>query len=357
MIKNLPVLQSVSAFCHLPFTKLICNGEGYVSMCCYQVSQLGSIFDNELIDLWNSPKAQEIRSQTLQGELHGYCSSWNVCPYLVQDKIPYPFDTHKDFKFPTWIEINLPESHCNVGGENPTDENPACIMCIRNHRVLKLEDKTEFICSKVKPILPWLKSLCVLGIAEPFWKNKLFEVLKWLDFAPYKHKIRFFTHTNATLLTPRVLDQFFDAIRLSDLSFSIDAATAETFVKIRRLDAYDLVIKNIKNYMQHLSNNNIRHKHQTKIYNNINLLNVSEMEQMVQTAADLEVDQIWMLPTHNQIGLVTLDELTINKKNVHIFARNAEKAKIKAEQLGVTLYLVQSFDTPPPVLEDHVYNP
>lgn len=156
------------SYCSLPMTKLIINSDGFVSMCCYQVDQIGNIREQDLLEIWNSEEAKKIREVTLQGNLHPICSSWNVCPFLVQEKENIPFLGYKKFSYPTRIEIDLPDSFCNIGGENPSEENPACIMCIRNHRKPQQKDLTDLMCKKVKPLMPYLKHLCILGIAKPF---------------------------------------------------------------------------------------------------------------------------------------------------------------------------------------------
>lgn len=340
------------AFCGLPFTKAILNSEGNVSMCCYQLEQLGNLKDgHNILDLWNSPKANAIREETMQGRLHSACRSWNVCPFLVKDKTPVPFRSYRKFTYPTYLEICLPDSHCNIGGTNPTEERPACIMCIRNHRKPQQEDMTGFLCEKVKPLMPYLKHLCVLGIAEPFWKDMVFQVFEWLEFPRYRDQIRFETNTNATLLTPKINERFFQEVGWSDVSFSIDAASPETFMKIRRIDAYDQIIFNIKNYMKLIEDGNMRDRHITRIWNNINLLNVSEMSQMVEVAAELGVHQMVMLPTHDQNGNVSLGEILLGHKNVKIFEKNADLAMQRAWDLGVKLCYPKPFNRVPPPVE------
>lgn len=343
------------AFCNLPFTKLILNGWGDVSMCCYQLTQLGNILgDTSVMDLWNSSTAEAIRQETLRGNLHPICHSWNTCPYMVKEKTPYDFQTLKDIKYPTYLEICLPNTHCNIGGENPSDENPACIMCCRNYDLNKQPMVTDILCEKAKPIMPYLRYLCVLGVAEPFWKDAIFQVFEKLGFKTYKHRIRFTTNTNVICLVERTIQRYFEEVHMSDMDFSIDAATPETYMKIRRADAYDLILKNIRTYMSYRDRNGGPDRHRAIIYNNINLINVNEMTKMVETAADLKVDQLVMLPTHDQCGRVSMGELLLNGKNVKIFKKAAEEARRRAEGLGVNLHYSKPFDVVPPPVEEVV---
>lgn len=344
-------LVTKHAFCSLPGTKAILNGDGNLSHCCYQLEQLGSILgDKSVLDLWNSPKAKAIRRETAKGNLHPVCKSWNSCPFQVIKKTVHPFAAYEDFEYPTHLEICLPNFHCNIGGENPSPENPACIMCRRNFDYKKQPAITEILCEKAKPLMPYLRVLYVLGIAEPFWRDAVFNVFSKIGFSDHKHHIQFSTNTNVICLTEKVIERFFDEVAYSDISFSIDAGTPETFQKIRRLDSYHIVLRNLKYYMIHRDRNGGRGKHQTVIYNNINMLNVAEMSKMVETAADLRVDKMIMLPTHDQCGSVALGEILLNQTNIDVFKSNAEAAKKRAEQLGVNLHYSKPFDViPPPV--------
>lgn len=336
-----------NTFCGLPFTKMIVNSLGHVSMCCYQVTQLGEITEDvELLDLWNSDLAKQIRKTTEEGNLHPVCSSWNNCPFLVSEKVMYGIEVHKGIKYPTYIEICLPDKHCNVGGENPTADNPACIMCRRNFNIPDQPDITDFICQKVKPIMPHLKYLCVLGTAEPFWKNAAFNVMEKLEFAKYKHQCEFVTNTNGICFNEKVCQKFLDEVERSNLSWSLDAATATTHKKIRRLDSFDLVVKNLKRWIKMRGPN-----HKVTIYNNINMFNVHEMSQMVEMAAEMEVNSIILLPTHNHSGLVQLGELVLCDKNVKIFRDESKLALEKALNLGVKLIYPTRFDVVPPKME------
>ena len=55
-------VEEYQTYCGLPYTKLILNSWGEVSMCCHQLTQLGKIDENtNILDLWNSDLAKEIR--------------------------------------------------------------------------------------------------------------------------------------------------------------------------------------------------------------------------------------------------------------------------------------------------------
>lgn len=339
----------LNAFCGLPFNKVILNSWGEVSMCCHQLTQLGKLDDNtNVLDIWRSKFAKDVRDQTLQGNLHPVCTSWNSCPYIINQRKIREIQINKKCYYPRHLEICLPDKHCNVGGENPNDDNPACIMCRRNFEVPNQKDITEFLCEKSRCLMPYLSQLSVLGIAEPFWKDATFKIMDQLNWNSDRDHITFTTNTNGICLNDRMAKRFFDRVPYSDLSWSLDAATPETHIKIRRLDAFDLVLKNLKDWINLREEYGGRENHKVCIYNNINLLNVNEMYDMVNLAYDIGVDRMIMLPTYDQAGVVKLGELLMCEKNLSIFKRESEKAMQRAEFLGFDLQYSKSFSEIPP---------
>jgi MoaA/NifB/PqqE/SkfB family radical SAM enzyme len=338
---NYPIETSITAFCPLPFTKLLVNAWGDVTMCCHIGSEnLGNIMRHDIMSMWKSDKAKEIRQAILNGKLGRACNAAPNCPFHLRDKIPFSFETNSEY--PLSLEIDLPDKHCNIGGENPTKET-ACIMCVRSHSFPKNQpDLRKIICRKVRPLMPHLKKLCVLGVAEPFWKDAVFDIFQRVGFEKYKENILFETNHNVTCFGNRTQDRFQKEVVKSNLQFSLDAATPETYVKIRRLDAYDLCIKNLKRWIS-VKNDN----HKVTIWNNINMLNVHEMVPMVQTAIDLGVESIYMLPTHNQNNKVDLRDLTINEENVGIFEKHSCDAMHLARLNGMDLRLIVPFHIAP----------
>lgn len=342
-------LVKKNVFCSLPFTKLILNSWGDVSMCCHQVTQLGKLTEStSILDLWNGKLANEIRSETEKGNLHKVCRSWNSCPFLISEKLYHDADVYKNLEYPIYIEICLPDKHCNVGGENPSSDNPACIMCRRNFHIPDQKDITDFLCQKVKPLMPHLRHLCVLGIAEPFWKDAVFRIFELLEFEKHKQTCEFRTNTNGICLNEKTISKFFNHVEISDVSWSLDAATPMTHRKIRRLDTFSLVVDNLKRWIRMRG---VNFNHKVSIYNNINMLNVQEMSLMVELAYEIGVDSLILLPTHDQTGIVKLGELLMCQKNLDIFKEESEKASETAARLGMNLIYPTRFDiVPPPAL-------
>lgn len=346
-IDPLHVTRSVKTFCALPFQKIILTANGAVSMCCHQGIPLGGLGEDvSIMDLWTSPLAEEIRDKTFRGELHEVCSCRNTCPFIKGERQRYDPPSYPNARRPLCLEICLPMSHCNIGGEEPSPKNPACLMCRRNFSAPNEPNLVEFLCEKAKPLMPFLQDLMVLGTAEPFWKDIVFKVFELLDFSSHKHHCRFSTNTNAICLSERVLTRLFAETESSSIFFSIDAASPITYRKIRRVNAYETVLKNIRRFLAMRTPS-----HRATIYNNINLLNVEEMSKMVEVAVELGVDAMVMLPTYTIDNSVKLGELLLCEKNVDLFKECSEAAMQRARELGMPLKYSGRFDAPIPDAE------
>jgi hypothetical protein len=148
-------------------------------------------------------------------------------------------------------------------------------------------------------------------------------------------------------LNERIAKRFFDETTYSNLSWSLDSATPETHIKIRRLDAFDLVIKNLKRWLEMREDYGGKECHHVSIYNNINIINIHEMTQMVEMAVDIGVDSMVMLPTYEQDGIVQLGEMVLCDKNVGMFTEASENAMARADELGMNLLYQNRFDKVP----------
>lgn len=98
-------------------------------------------------------------------------------------------------KYPKQIELALPPTWCNIGGLNPTQDT-ACIMCPRSslqfiQTMSNVDDRTDLLLEKVKPAIPHLETFTILGIAEPFYKGRIFEILDKIEFKNIRKKYYF----------------------------------------------------------------------------------------------------------------------------------------------------------------------
>jgi hypothetical protein len=338
--------KTVNCFCKLPFNRVKVGSDGNINMCCHQSagSCLGNLFTHAFEDMWFGPFAEEIRDATRSARLHRVCDTME-CSYkhvrLADFVAAHPANANG---YPTELEFDLHGSHCNYGGTNPTPQT-ACIMCPRSRPDFKdhlaaVPDRTDELLGKVLHIVRWLKVVNVLGIAEPFWKDKLFDMLGKFGFPANRDRIEVWTTTNGSVFTPDRQDRFAELVGASMIHFSIDAATPETYRKIRQHDYYDKVCDNVRRWcgVRDRAARDGTGRHVVKIHNNINTLNVHEAPAMVRAAKSLGADMLVMLPTHDCGGTHDdLKPLLVSEANCNVFAAAQRDAQRVADEVGQRL--------------------
>jgi hypothetical protein len=311
-------------------------------MCCFQDRKsLGNILQTSLEDMWNGPIAQAIRQTTSKGSLHKTCQVFS-CPFFhKKEQAMSPIQLSK---FPIELELDLPNQHCNIGGENPTSDTPACLMCERHLDWVRQEDRLQEICARIRPYVQYLRNIHIQGVAEAFWKDRFFEILEWLDLPPGQDKVRVSTATNGISFSESRRKKFL-GYPLSFLCFSVDAATPETYKLIRRVDMFEKLKGNLLAYSRERNPNGQK----LIIHNNINLLNINEVVGMVELAAQANC-HIDFNPTY------AAPAICVDQWNASLFKKAQDDIVEAASRLGVSVSFLRSltldFEVKP--LERHV---
>lgn len=348
----------VDAFCEFPFVRCRVTCEGWASFCCFMRpdplrpeadAYLGNVLDNTFDEVWFGEAAEAVRRSTLAGDLHERCRCPG-CPVAVRPK-PYPASEVVYNEYPAFLEIDLPNTHCNVGGLRPNaDTSPACVMCERASPLFKPERNRLFeVLDRIKHIVPNLAQIHVQGIAEPFYQTReggflLFEVLDALNFDAHAQQITLSITTNGTLFKRSVREEYLRRVPHSITNFSIDAASRETYKGIRILDCLDKVLENLYAF----ASERVPPRQFLNIYNNINVMNVHEVVGMVAVAAKARADCIEFNPTNG-----FNHKILVNEDNCGRFAKaqrdiveecarlNVPHRFLRPLDLGLTEQLVQ----------------
>ncbi len=331
-------MGNYTAFCSLPFRQIKVLANGDVNMCCYQSGSLGNLLTQNFQEIWSSKLADEIRRATLVSQLHPVCQGWGGCPYLVNPKLPKIISSQH--AYPTLLEFDLPNTHCNIGGMSPTPDT-ACFMCPRSARdFYPNPDLSYEIADRLKFLMPYLTEIRIQGLAEPFWRNQVFEILERLEFQKYNETCTFSTYTNGSVFNYERRQRFIELCPNARLFFSLDAATPETYRRIRRLNLFERVLENIRNFVQER-----KPTQGVEIANNLNLLNLDEVVQMVELADDLNVDAVQFNPTHDG-GTTREDfrELRVGPHNFERFAQAQQLISSRAAELHVQVIFVRPLD-------------
>lgn len=339
--------MEISGYCDLPFTRVKVTCEGWVSMCCFMKpwgvndeAYIGNLLHTTFDEIWFGEAAEEVRRDVIDGRLNKRCQKPG-CPYAIMD-LPYKNKKIIYNEYPLFLEVDLPNTHCNVGGLKPDPvTSPACIMCERSDpKFIPEEDHLFEVLERLKHIVPTLEQIHIQGIAEPFYETKqfgymLFDVLDALDFDREAAHITLSVTTNGTLLKKTVREEYLRRAPNSITIFSLDASTAETYKKIRILDCFDKVLENLYS----LDKERVRGKNHIKIHNNINSLNVGEVLGMVQIAQNCRAECLELSPTE---GFNTA--IRANEDNCGIFAKAQQDIIDECTRLNVPFHFIRPLD-------------
>lgn len=348
----------IDAFCEFPWNRARITCEGNLAMCCFMRpdplkpesdAYVGNILENTFDEVWFGDIAEAIRNETREGNLHSKCRVPG-CPYKSMEK-PYPKKSITFNEYPNFLEIDLPNTHCNVGGKEPDPvSSPACIMCERSAPWFRPEKDHLFdVLARVKHIVPNLQGVHIQGLAEPFLQTResgslLFDVLDALNFDNHADQITVSLTTNGTLLKKSIREEYLKRVPHSITNFSIDASTPETFKSIRIFDCFDKVIETLYAF----SKERVRDRQFLRIHNNINIMNVHEVVGMVQIAAKANVEYVEFNPTDgfNHKILVSEDNCGLFKKAQRDIIDECQRLNvpynfIRPLDLGMTEQLVQ----------------
>jgi MoaA/NifB/PqqE/SkfB family radical SAM enzyme len=337
----------IESFCEFPFNRARITCEGNVSMCCFQRpdplkpesdAYLGNVLEQTFDEIWFSDLCEDIRWETREGRLHKKCQCPG-CPILPL-KQPYPVDHVVYNEYPNFLEIDLPNTHCNVGGKSPSETSPACIMCERAAPFFRPEeDHLMEVLSRIKHIVPNLYQIHIQGIAEPFFPTKgsylLFDVMDALDYEEYKNQITISVTTNGTIFKKSIREEYLKRAPHSITNFSIDAATPETFKAIRIFDCFEKVLAN----MYAFDEERVREEQYLRVHNNINIMNVHEAVAMVEIAHKARAEYVEFNPTNGFNHKILVDEKTCG-----LFRKAQEDIIAECERLGQPYKMLRPLD-------------
>ncbi len=319
--------MEIKTICDYPFTRCRITCEGNIAFCCYQESFIGNILTNTFDEIWFGDTAEEIRLDISNGKFHKFCQV-SSCPYQTEKskhKVNYA-------EYPTFLEIDFPNTHCNVGFEEPSEKNPACVMCPRSSITFKSQNNHLFeVINRLKHLTPFLRQVHFGGVAEPFYKDLIFEIANLLNI---NQKVTISTITNGTLLNQEITKKFLK-FNNSILTFSLDAATSQTYHKIRILSSFDEVLGNLYSYGEKRNKKN----QFLKIINNINMLNIHEVKEMCKIAKKAGVNLLEFIPTEGWNK-----EILVNESNCGLFKRAQMEIEQECYDLGVPFIIIKPLD-------------
>lgn len=233
--------------CVAPWVSIEFDPSGWVYSCCTsQMYPLGRIGEDRLRDLWGGPRSQVLRDALRNWDLTVACGP---CRWHLEHGRSDPVAAVYDELSPTSLDPAGPQmmlfalsNRCNLGCVMCTPELSSTLRAKAGMAPIASPYDDEFF-QDLEPMLGGLKLAKFLG-GEPFLAPEHQRVWDLLDQLADPPRLQI--TTNGTIWTDRVdwiLDRFD-----SDISISVDAATAETYAAIRHGGNFEDLLTNVERF-------------------------------------------------------------------------------------------------------------
>jgi len=161
--------------------------------------------------------------------------------------------------------------------------NPPCVMCDKSIPDLVAQNPSmpDHIVDKLKPFFRCAHVVSLTGVGEPLLCKNLFKIMDCVN----SKKIFTMFNSNGLLLTKENREKLVSR-RLGAIDFSIDAASAETYGKIRNKRKFSMLKNNIKELSALKKRNNTNYP---KIIINMVLMkeNINELPLFIELADEV----------------------------------------------------------------------
>jgi radical SAM protein with 4Fe4S-binding SPASM domain len=208
-----------------------------------------------------------------------------------------------------------------------------CQTCIRTFR--RLEPPADLTLAQVKAIteqFPVLERVVLHGIGEPLLNREIFEIVIYLKSRAatvlFNSDAISLTQARALKLTDSGLDEY---------RVSMDAATAETYRRIRGVDQFDRVVTNVRRLVE-LERERSREAPRVSLWFTATRVNLQELPTFVRLAAGVGVAEVYVQRlVFNELGMATADNALhgrLREQEQELLARTEELARA----LGLVLH-------------------
>jgi len=178
-----------------------------------------------------------------------------------------------------------------------------CQTCIRTFR--SLEPPADLTLEQVKAITEQfsvLERVVLHGIGEPLLNREIFEIVAYLKTRAatvlFNSDAISLTATRALRLIQSGLDEY---------RVSLDAATRQTYRRLRGVDQFDRVVANVRRLVR-LERGRSRSAPRVSLWFTASRANLDELLAFVRLAADLGVDEVYVQRlVFNGLGLATAE--------------------------------------------------
>lgn len=306
-----PMVDQVK--CLLPFKNIQVSSRFSVHCCCSDWgSDIGNLENNTLEEVWNS-NSMKIFRLSIINRTYSFCNSYN-CVHMIMDPKPTTerMPIIKTDKYPQRLEIGIDRT-CNLYCESCRKD-----ICVEQGKKRELIEKIK------NQIIEsgWLDNvdrLLLGGQGEVFFSQIYRDIM-------YKNAMNRKTldlRTNGVLINGDELDKLEEIYNELSIIVSIDAATKDTYKKLRRSkdeNAWDKLQVNLQELSKRRKNNKLSF---FQINMCVQMDNYLEMIEFIRMGIELGVDKVYLTPIRNW-GTYTDDRF----KEVEIFDK---KKKLKSQ--------------------------
>jgi len=194
-------------------------------------------------------------------------------------------------------------------------------------------------------LFPFLRRVDLVGGGEPFCAPAalLDRLVDHLD----RTGTRFAATTNGALLAPRRIDAILPA--LCDITFSVDAATADTYRLVRGQDRFDTVVATMRRLVELRDALPSGRRFGICAVFTLMRRNCHELVDFMRLASELGIDSV--IARHLLVYFPELDAETLVDK-AEVANPVIEAAAAEAERLGVAAFLPDLIDPAPQQQEE-----
>ena len=236
--------------CLQPFKRFDIGPSGDVLVCCghWLPTSIGNFIGSPVEAVLNSPMAQKIRQSVTDGS-YKYCNHLD-CGEMIQNTLPRADElkdpqvlnaiARKDFQIDSVDQVLFAlDRTCNLSC-------PSCRTERISEKMWESEEKVGAVDQKLLPLLPKLRILNINPAGELFASRLSRNVLKLINDESAPDLVLDII-SNGTLFSEEEWNKFPGIHRkIRSVRISTDAASKESFEKLRRGGRHDVFLKNMQ---------------------------------------------------------------------------------------------------------------
>lgn len=323
--------------CQTIFNHVELNQIGELQCCCvpFVIGRIGNIEDDSIQNIWTGI-IHKIMCLAINNRTYSFCNS-NMCPVFIGRRNDAKLELQEKY-----IEMETHPRNLLVNFEDSC--NLKCESCRNEVKIAKgkeYEKNMRYANILVKDVLPYTEFITMAGTGEVFvgkgykrmYTSSAMDNIKWIRLL-----------TNGTLFNEQNWKKFsYNKKGKIILTVSIDAATKETYERLRRNGNFDVLKQNMEFASKLRKKGDLSYFRMNFVVQKKNYL---EMPLFVQWGKELEVDEVFFTKILNygtygqdefaEISMMESDEMTPKKELIEIL--NLPIMKDKIVDLGTIRY-------------------